>query len=103
MHGDSSGILTQQVAAAVHVGADGVVDPCLPAGYQTDDGRVGSGVWQQCQQLVEAVIDPNTCKPVHDTPCPELPDSMPRLTGKQVQAPLFLPCQLKAYTFAESE
>jgi hypothetical protein len=69
-------------AVPVHVGAEGVVDPCLPAGYNSHDGRVGSGVWQQCQQLVEAVIDPRACKPVQQTPCPELPDGMPKLTGE---------------------
>jgi hypothetical protein len=79
---DSSG---QQAQAPAAEGLDegGVIDPCLPAGYQSDDGRVGSGVWQQCQQLVEAVIDPAACRPVQETPCPELPDNMPQLTGDQ--------------------
>lgn len=67
--------------ALVHVAAEGVMDPCLPAGYRSDDGRVGSGVWQACQQLVQAVLDPSACKPQRETPCPEIPDHMPRLTG----------------------
>lgn len=77
------GSLQHSQVPAVHVGEDGVVDPCLPAGYKSEDGRVGSGVWQQCQQLVETVIDPASCKPLKETPCPELPDNMPKLTGGQ--------------------
>jgi hypothetical protein len=87
--GDSSSgsgaISPQQQAAAsaaVHVVGDGVVDPCLPAGYTSEDGRIGSGVWQQCQQLVQAVIDPAACKPVQAIPCPEIPDNMPKLQGE---------------------
>lgn len=76
------GSLQHSQVPAVHVGEDGVVDPCLPAGYHSADGRVGSGVWQQCQQLVEAVIDPATCRPRRETPCPELPDNMPQLSGE---------------------
>lgn len=72
-------------ASAVHMGVDGLVDPCLPAGYHSEDGRVGSGVWQQCQQLVESVIDPSTCKPVNGKPCPEVPEHMPKLTGEGPQ------------------
>lgn len=79
--GDSS-IQQAQAPPAVQADEGGVIDPCLPAGYESDDGRVGSGVWQQCQQLVEAVIDPAACRPVQETPCPELPDNMPKLTGE---------------------
>jgi hypothetical protein len=80
---DDSSTQLVQAPAAVHVDGQGVIDPCLPAGYESDNGHVGSGVWQQCQQLVEAVIDPAACRPVLATPCPELPDSMPKLTGEQ--------------------
>jgi hypothetical protein len=82
--GSGSASPQQQVAvsAAVHVVGDGVVDPCLPAGYTSADGRIGSGVWQQCQQLVQAVINPAACKPVQAIPCPEIPDNMPKLQGE---------------------
>lgn len=80
---DDSSVQQAQAPAAERLDEDGVIDPCLPAGYQSDDGRIGSGVWQQCQQLVEAVIDPAACRPVQETPCPELPDNMPQLTGDQ--------------------
>lgn len=79
--GSTSPQQQQAASAAVHVVGDGVVDPCLPAGYTSADGRIGSGVWQQCQQLVQAVIDPAACKPVQAIPCPEIPDNMPKLQG----------------------
>eukprot|EP00879_Flechtneria_rotunda_P023791 GHRR01025190.1.p1 GENE.GHRR01025190.1~~GHRR01025190.1.p1 ORF type:complete len:554 (+),score=179.00 GHRR01025190.1:215-1876(+) len=62
-------------------GAVPILDPCLPAGYIPRDGRTGTGEWHLCQQLVAQAMDPTNCKAAADRTCPEIPKSLPKLTG----------------------
>mmetsp|Transcript_10137 Transcript_10137/g.26338 ORF Transcript_10137/g.26338 Transcript_10137/m.26338 type:complete len:587 (+) Transcript_10137:182-1942(+) len=40
---------------------DVVLDPCLPVGYQEQDGRRGSGSFEGCMQVVQQVLPPRVC------------------------------------------
>ncbi|GBF99405.1 nucleoside phosphatase [Raphidocelis subcapitata] len=75
-------------------GGGTATDPCLPKGYESADGRLGTGDWRACQRRVAATMDPEGCARRGGGggggggaggaggtggACPEFPDSLPPL------------------------